>query len=68
VQTITIKVGGMTCQGCARSVKNVLERVPGVSSAEVDLASAQARVSFDPARATQAALEAAIADAGYEAA
>ena len=67
MQTISLKVNGMTCQGCVRSVKNVLERVPGVSSAEVDLVRGEARVVFDPVRATHAALRAAIEDAGYEA-
>ena len=67
MQTISLKVNGMTCQGCVRSVKNVLERVPGVSSAEVDLVRGEARVVFDPVRATNAALRAAIEDAGYEA-
>jgi copper chaperone len=68
METISLKVNGMTCQGCVRSVKNVLERVPGVSSAEVDLARGEARVTLDPARATPAALKTAIEDAGYEAA
>jgi copper chaperone len=67
MQTISLTVKGMTCQGCVRSVKNVLERVPGVSSAEVDLARAEARITFDPARASQDALRTAIEDAGYEA-
>jgi copper chaperone len=66
METISLKVNGMTCQGCVRSVKNVLERVPGVSSAEVDLARGEARITFDPARATQAMLKVAIRDAGYE--
>lgn len=68
METIDLKVNGMTCQGCVRSVTNVLERVPGVSSAQVDLARGEAKVTFDPARATRGALKAAIEDAGYEAA
>jgi copper chaperone len=67
METVNLKVYGMTCQGCVRSVKTVLERVPGVSSAEVDLARGEAKVVFDPARATPGALRAAIEDAGYEA-
>lgn len=68
METVNLKVNGMTCQGCVRSVKSVLERVPGVSSAQVDLARGEAQVSYDPARATPAALKSAIEDAGYEAA
>lgn len=63
----TLKIGGMTCQGCVRSVKKVLERVDGVQSAAVSLDPAQAQVVFDPGRATVAQLKAAVEDAGYEA-
>ena len=34
-ETITLDVGGMTCDGCAGRVRNALEGVSGVSSAEV---------------------------------
>ena len=37
MQTEVIKVKGMTCMGCVNSVKNVLEKIPGVSSADVSL-------------------------------
>ena len=68
METVTLKVNGMTCQGCVRSVKNVLERVPGVLGAEVDLERGQARIQIDAARVAPNALRAAIEEAGYEAA
>jgi copper chaperone len=68
METVTLKVNGMTCQGCVRSVKNVLERVPGVLAAEVDLERGQARIQVDQARLAPGALKAAIEEAGYEAA
>ena len=40
---------------------------PGVSDAAVDLAAAQARVRFDPARVTVEALRQAVEAAGFEA-
>jgi len=64
----TVKVNGMTCQGCVRSVKRVLEAVPGVQQADVSLEQSEARVSFDPAKTGVDAFKAAINDAGYEAA
>lgn len=66
MEQATVKVSGMTCQGCVRSVKKVLERVAGVQSAEVSLEKAQAEVVFDPARADVEQLKAAVEDAGYE--
>ena len=68
LETTILKVGGMTCQGCARSVTRVLQGLEGVASAEVSLDAAQAKVTFDPARVDLARLKAAIEQAGYEAA
>ena len=64
---VIVKVGGMTCEGCVRSIQNVLEAIPGVERARVSLDQRQARVSFDPAQTGLEAFKAAIADAGYEA-
>ena len=44
-ETITLDVGGMTCDGCAGRVRNALERVSGVISAEVSHESGSAIVS-----------------------
>lgn len=63
--TITLKVGGMSCMGCVGSVKRLLEQVPGVSAAEVDLAGATATVTYDPGRVEPAALRQAVVDGGY---
>lgn len=68
VEQLTLKVGGMTCQGCVRSVKQVLESQPGVEGAEVSLEQGEARVRFDPSRASVATLRSAVEDAGFEAA
>ena len=68
METATLKVGGMTCQGCARSVTRVLQGLKGVASAEVSLDAAQAKVTFDPAQVDLPRLKAAIEQAGYEAA
>jgi copper chaperone len=68
METVTLRVDGMTCQGCVRSVTNVLHGVPGVCRAEVSLERAEATVEFDPARVSPAALKQAIEGAGYQAA
>ena len=67
METAKVKVVGMTCMGCVRSVTNVLQGVSGVKSAAVSLERAEAEVSFDPAVASIAALKTAIQDAGFEA-
>lgn len=62
---IDLEIGGMTCGGCVRSVTRVLEAVPGVKTANVELEKARARIegeALDPAT-----LIAAIEDAGFDA-
>ena len=67
METTVLKVTGMTCGGCVRSVSNVLQALPGVASAEVSLENSEAKVTFDPAVSNKAALRKAVEDAGYEA-
>jgi copper chaperone len=66
METAVLKVAGMTCGGCVRSVTNVLKALPGVAAAEVSLEAGEAKVSFDPALASVAQLKGAIENAGYE--
>jgi len=66
METVTLTVKGMTCMGCVASVKRVLGGIAGVASAEVTLDPAQARISYDPARASLQAIKTAISDAGYD--
>lgn len=64
---VTIKVQGMTCGGCVRSVTGVLKALPGVADAEVSLEAAQAQVRFDPEKVTVDAMRAAVEGAGFDA-
>jgi len=66
METTVLKVNGMTCGGCVRSVKNVLEVIPGVSGAEVSLEKAQATVTYDPAQVNVIRMKEAVTDAGYQ--
>jgi copper chaperone len=67
METITVKIQGMTCGGCANSVKRVLFAIAGVQSVEVSLDAGEARVQYDPAKADVAEFKQAITDAGYTA-
>jgi len=62
-----LAVTGMTCANCALAVERVLrKKVPGVSFAQVNLATEHATVEFDPAVAGHGDLVAAIRRAGYD--
>ena len=65
LQTVTLDVQNMTCAVCPITVKKALEKVPGVTDAKVDFDKKIASVSFDPDKASSAALTKATADAGY---
>jgi copper chaperone len=65
METVTLKVEGMTCGGCVASVTRVLKATPGVDDAVVRLDARSATVTFDPARTSVPALKSAIEDAGY---
>jgi len=56
---------GMTCGSCVRHVEAALAAVPGVRSAQVDLAAATATVQRDPAASSFEVLQKAVAEAGY---
>lgn len=60
-------VGNLTCPTCPIAVKTAMSRVPGVSRVTVDFATKVATVSYDPARATPAAIAAASTKVGYPA-
>ncbi|CUA82131.1 MULTISPECIES: heavy-metal-associated domain-containing protein [Gulbenkiania] len=64
---MTMSVRGMTCVGCVNSVNEVLNRIEGVESAEVNLQTASARVCYDESRVAPDALLQAVNDAGFEA-
>jgi copper chaperone CopZ len=66
MQTIDLPVGGMRCTSCVDTIESGLRRVPGVQTASVDLAAAQATITYDPAIARVNQLIQAIEDAGYE--
>jgi copper chaperone len=63
-----LKVQGMTCQGCVKSVTRVLQALPGVEAVEVSLERGEAALRYDPAQATIEQLRRAVEDAGFEAA
>ena len=66
MESITLKVKGMTCGGCVAAVQRVLRDLDGVTRAEVSLAAGEAKVDYEASRLQACDLEAAIEDAGYE--
>ncbi|MDP9379282.1 MAG: copper ion binding protein [Chloroflexota bacterium] len=63
---ITLPVRGMTCASCVRHVERALNKVEGVQSASVNLATGKATVSYDPKAASPPQMVQAIKGARYE--
>jgi copper chaperone len=67
MSTTTLKISGMSCQHCLRTVTNALASVQGVSNATVDLGKGRAVVEYDPVQTSPSALANAVMDEGYTA-
>jgi P-type Cu+ transporter len=66
-QSLRLKIGDMTCASCVSRVEKALKQVPGVLSAEVNLATETAEVHFVGGATSLPQLIAAVDKAGYQA-
>jgi len=58
---------GITCGGCANSIKNALGRLEGVGDVEVDVPTRTITVEHDDSRVSREAVVEALGKAGFEA-
>ena len=65
-RSVDLLVGGMTCASCVARVEKKLNRLEGVE-ASVNLATASARVSFDPSLVDEDTLVETVERTGYTA-
>ncbi len=61
-----LKIGGMSCQHCVKTVTEALTQLEGVTRAKVNLRKGEAVVRYDESRITLAHLIQAVTDAGFE--
>lgn len=67
METVQLRVEGMDCDGCVKSVTRMLSGVPGVSEVDVSLSGASAKVTYDPSKSGLADFKRAVERAGYRA-
>src|SRR5438270_10313079 len=65
-QTV-LALEGMTCASCAMRIEKGLKKVPGVADAQVNLATEQASVTYDPARTDVSQMMQKVEAVGYKA-
>jgi len=63
---LTLPILGMTCANCVATVERNLKKVEGVESANVNLSSERAAVSYDPQKASLGDFIARVERAGYQ--
>lgn len=67
METETIKIEGMHCEGCANRVRTLFEKEPGVREADVSYEASEARVKYNERTVSGARLRELIEQAGYTA-
>lgn len=63
----TLKLKGMTCAACAKTIERVTNKLQGVKKASVNYASEKLTVKFDPELVDLSIIKKTIKKAGYEA-
>ena len=65
---LTLAIENMRCGGCLRSVERAALAIPGVMSARANLSAKRVSIAYDPLRASEVELIAALGRAGFPAA
>jgi Cu+-exporting ATPase len=60
-----LEIEGMTCASCAQTVEGALAELEGVEGANVNLATEEANLSYDPSRVGYSDFEEAVEGSGY---
>lgn len=66
-QKVLLKIGGMHCAACEKTISKALLKVQGIQQAKVSFAATSAEVIFDPALTNIQTIKSTIIAAGYEA-
>ncbi|BAZ03169.1 cation-transporting ATPase (plasmid) [Tolypothrix tenuis PCC 7101] len=67
MENATLKLRGMSCASCARSIEDAISSVPGVNECSVNFGAEQATVDYDPRKTDLQAIQEAVDAAGYSA-
>ncbi|MBW4498488.1 MAG: heavy metal translocating P-type ATPase [Scytonema hyalinum WJT4-NPBG1] len=67
MENATLKLRGMSCASCARSIENTIRSVPGVNECNVNFGAEQATVEYDPKKTNLEVIQGAVDEAGYSA-
>jgi Cu+-exporting ATPase len=63
----TLKIEGMTCAACAKTIERITKKLPGVVEANVNFATEKLNISFEPSKVRTSDIKKAIEKGGYKA-
>lgn len=66
MQSITLNVEGMTCQGCVNAISTALKQTDGIKEVQVSLENHHATINFDPTKIQTDQIKQSIEEAGFE--
>ena len=65
METLTLKLRGMSCASCAKSIEKAINNVPGVTNCNVNFGIEQATITYNTQKTNLDKIQAAVAEAGY---
>ncbi|MBI3436340.1 MAG: heavy-metal-associated domain-containing protein [Proteobacteria bacterium] len=66
MKSVTFKIEGMHCEGCAQTIRALVEQESGVKSTDVSYRKSEARVLFDAEATSEGRLVVAIEKPGFK--
>ncbi|QGQ47938.1 copper chaperone CopZ [Metabacillus sediminilitoris] len=66
METVTLKVEGMSCNHCVNAIESNVGKLQGVSNVKVNLDNGTVEVSFDSSEVSKEAMIDVIEDQGYD--
>jgi P-type Cu+ transporter len=67
METVNLRLEGMGCASCAGNIEKAIRSVPGVVECNINFATEQGRVKYNPRRTNLKQIQQAVANAGYSA-
>lgn len=67
METLQLRLGGMSCAGCANAIEQAIKQVAGVADCVVNFGIEQAQVIYDPQQTTPNQIQKTVQEIGYQA-
>ncbi len=66
MESLTLSVSGMSCQGCANSLTRLFTEQPGVAEVAVSFEAGTAAINYEPDQVAPPRLSEIVVEAGFE--